>query len=124
VANQSEHQDILLKNAKRINVKRKRKKHQRFLDIENSVLENMDAGQDCMMERNYLICALTGWFSAKHESLEGTDLKIMIDQRLIESGFPTLGSEKGDAQLLLEMESELLMSVMGRKFNRKDRRKN
>jgi len=45
VANQSEHQDILLKNAKRISVKRKRKKHQRFLDIENSVLENMGAGQ-------------------------------------------------------------------------------
>jgi len=77
-----------------------------------------------MMERNYLICALTGWFSAKQQSLEGGDLKIMIDQRLIESGFPTLGSEKGDAQLLLEMESELLMSVMGRKFNRNDRRKN
>ena len=76
-----------------------------------------------MMERNYLICALTGWFSAKQESLKGNDLKIMIDQRLIDSGFSTLGSEKGDTQLLLEMESELLMSVMGRKFNRKDRRK-
>ena len=75
------------------------------------------------MERNYLICALTGWFSAKQESLKGVDLKIMIDQRLVESGFPTLGSEDSDAQLLLEMEAELLMSVMGRKFNRSDRRK-
>ncbi len=74
------------------------------------------------MERNHLICILTGWFSAKQESLEGGDLKIMIDQRLIESGFSTLGSEKSDAQLLLEMESELLMSVMGRGYNRKDRR--
>jgi len=74
------------------------------------------------MEREHLICALAGWFSAKQESLEGTDLKIMIDQRLIESGFPTLGSENGDTQLLLEMEAEFLMSLMGRKFNRKDRR--
>jgi len=76
------------------------------------------------MERNHLICGLIGWFSAKQESLEGTDLKIMIDQRLLESGFPTLGSENGDTQLLLEMEAELLMSVMGRKFSRKDRRQN
>ena len=75
------------------------------------------------MERNYLICALTGWFSAKEKSLDGIDLKIMIDQRLIDSGFPTLGSEKGDDQLLLEMEAELLMSVMGAGVNRKDRRR-
>jgi len=75
------------------------------------------------MERNYLICALTGWFSAKEKSLDGTDLKIMIDQRLIESGFPPLGSQKGDDQLLLEMEAELLMSVMGAGANRKERRR-
>jgi len=74
------------------------------------------------MERNHLICALLGWFSAKQKSLDGPDLKIMIDQRLIECGFPPLGSEKDDHQLLLEMESELLMSVMGAGVNRKDRR--
>lgn len=74
------------------------------------------------MERSYLICALVGWFSAKHKSLDGNDLKIMIDQRLIESGFTSLGSEKDDDQLLLEMESELLMSLMGAGANRKDRR--
>jgi len=75
------------------------------------------------MERNHLICALTGWFSAKQKSLDGLDLKIMIDQRLIESGFPPLGSEKEDDQLLIEMEAELLMSVMGAGVNRKDRRR-
>jgi len=75
------------------------------------------------MERNYLICALVGWFAAKDNSIDGLDLKIKIDQILTNSGFPILGTEKDDTQLLMEMEAELLMSVMGRKFNRADRRK-
>ena len=74
------------------------------------------------MERNYLICALVGYFAAKDKSLDGLDLKIKIDQVLTNSGFPILGAEKDDTQLMMEMESELLMSLMGRKFNRNDRR--
>ncbi len=75
------------------------------------------------MERNYLICGLVGWFSAKNKSMDGLDLKIRIDQILTNSGFPILGAEKDDTQLLMEMEAELLMSVMGQNFNRADRRK-
>ncbi len=75
------------------------------------------------MQRNYLISGLMGWFCAKESSIDGTDLKIKIDQVLKESGFTLLGTEKDDMQLLDEMIAEFLMSVMGRKFNRKDRRK-
>jgi len=75
-----------------------------------------------MMERNYLICGLLGWFCAKEPSIDGVDLKIKIDQVLEESGFTLLGTENDDLQLLDEMVAEFLMSVMGRKFNRQDRR--
>ncbi len=74
------------------------------------------------MERSYLISGLMGWFCAKEPRIEGVDLKIKIDQVLFDSGFTLLGTEKDDLQLLDEMVSEFLMSVMGRKFNRKDRR--
>ena len=74
------------------------------------------------MERNYLICGLLGWFCAKEPHIDGTDLKIKVDQVLENSGFTLLGTEKGDTQLLDEMIAEFLMSVMGRKFNRTDRR--
>ncbi len=74
------------------------------------------------MERNYLISGLMGWFCAKEPSIDGADLKVKIDQVLADSGFTLLGTEKDDMQLLDEMVAEFLMSVMGRKFNRKDRR--
>ena len=74
------------------------------------------------MERNYLIAGLMGWFCAKQPDSDGIDLKIKIDQVLSTSGFTLLGTEKGDLQLLDEMVAEFLMSVMGRKFNRHERR--
>ena len=75
------------------------------------------------MERNYLICSLLGWFCAKEPNLSGSDLKIKIDQVLADSKFTPLGTEDTDMQLLDETTAELLMSVIGRGFNRKDRRK-
>jgi len=74
------------------------------------------------MERNYLIAGLMGWFCAKQPHIDGVDLKVKIDQVLSDSGFTLLGTEKDDLQLLDEMVAEFLMSVMGRKFNRNDRR--
>ena len=75
------------------------------------------------MERNYLICGLIGQFCAENQSVDSTDLKIKIDQVLIDSGFTVLGSEEGDAELLDEMIGEFQMSLIGRGYNRKDRRK-
>ena len=74
------------------------------------------------MERNYLICSLLGWFCAKEPNLSGSDLKIKIDQTLTDSKFTPLGTEDTDMQLLDETAAELLMSVIGRGHNRKNRR--
>ena len=74
------------------------------------------------MERNYLICSLLGWFCAKEPNLSGSDLKIKIDQVLAASKFTPLGTEDTDIQLLDETAAELLMSVIGRGHNRKNRR--
>lgn len=74
------------------------------------------------MERNYLICSLIGWFCAKQSDINGSDLKIKIDQALADSKFTPLGTEDTDMQLLDETTAELLMSVIGRGRNRKDRR--
>lgn len=42
---------------------------------------------------------------------------------LSDSKFTPLGTESGDLQLLDEMIAEFTMSVIGRGFNRSDRRK-
>lgn len=76
------------------------------------------------MERYYLICGLLGWFCAKQPNITSDDLRIKIDQVLSDSKFTPLGTEEGDLQLLDEMVAEFLMSVMGRRFNRKNRRSN
>jgi len=75
------------------------------------------------MERSYLICGLIGQFCAENQSMDSTDLKIKIDQVLTASGFTILGTEEDDTQLLDEMIGEFQMSLIGRKFNRNDRRK-
>ena len=74
------------------------------------------------MERNYLICGLIGNFCAKNQSIDSLDLHVKIDQVLIDSGFTVLGSEEGDTELLDEMIGEFQMSLIGRGYNRKDRR--
>ena len=73
------------------------------------------------MERNFLICGLIGQFCADNKSIDGLDLHIMIDEVLINSGFTILGPE--DEKLLDEMTGEFQMSLIGRGYNRKDRRK-
>ncbi len=74
------------------------------------------------MERHFLICSLIGWFCAKEPHITSEDLRVKIDQTLSDSKFTPLGTEDGDLQLMDEMIAEFLMSVMGRRFNRKDRR--
>jgi len=75
------------------------------------------------MERHHLICGLIGYFVGLDKTITGEDLSIRIDQMLEVSKFTPLGTEKGDLQLLDEMIAEFTMSVIGRGFNRKDRRK-
>lgn len=73
------------------------------------------------MERNWLICVLMGYISRDDPNIIGADLRIKIDNRLIDSGFTPL--DENDLQLMGEVEAELLMSVIGSGHNRKDRRK-
>jgi len=75
------------------------------------------------MERHYLICGLLGYFIAKNPRITSQDLSKSIDEVLAASTFTLLGKEDGDLQLLDEMIAELTMSVIGRGFNRADRRK-
>jgi hypothetical protein len=66
---------------------------------------------------------MLGWFCAKEPDITSDDLRVQIDQLLSNSKFTPLGTEIGDLQLLDEMIGEFTMSVLGRGFNRKDRRK-
>ena len=74
------------------------------------------------MQRSHLICGLIGQFCKEDKSIDSLDLHVMIDQVLIDSGFTILGSEEGDTELLDEMIGEFQMSLIGRGYNRKDRR--
>lgn len=75
------------------------------------------------MERTWLICALLGKYCEKEKNITSEDLRYKIDQYLIDSGFTLLGTEKNDLQLLDEMIGELIMSSIGKGFNRQDRRR-
>jgi len=74
-----------------------------------------------MMERNYLICALMGKFVEQDNSISAEDLQIKIDQALENSCMTPVGAD--DMQLLDEVLGELMISVIGAKINRADRRK-
>mgnify|MGYP001568658543 CR=1 FL=1 len=74
------------------------------------------------MERSNLICCLVGFFTAKHPSISSDDLKIEIDNRLIESQMTPLGTEPNDSNLLQDLLDETIFSVMGRGINRSQRR--
>jgi len=63
-----------------------------------------------------------GFFSAEDSSIDAIDLKIKVDQALESSGFPLIGTDKNDTQLLDEFAAELLMSIIGRGYNRTQRR--
>jgi len=75
------------------------------------------------MQRDWLICAQLGWYCAKHPNIKPDDLRYKIDEFLIDSKFTPLGTEDGDLALLDEMIGEITMGVIGRGFNRADRRK-
>ena len=75
------------------------------------------------MERHHLICGLLGYFVGLDKTITSKDLSVKIDQMLEVSKFTPLGTEDGDLQLLDEMIGEFTMSVIGRGFNRADRRK-
>ena len=70
-----------------------------------------------------MVCTLVGYFIGLDKNIRSEDLSIQIDEVLIASKFTALGKEDGDLQLLDELISELTMSVLGRWYNRKDRRK-
>ena len=74
-----------------------------------------------MMERNYLICALMGKFVESDNSISAEDLRIKLDQALADSCMTPLGVE--DTILLDEVLGEVMISVLGAKINRTQRRK-
>lgn len=75
------------------------------------------------MERHHMICGLLGFFVGENINIKSVDLSFKINEMLLASKFTPLGSEEGDLQLLDEMIAEFTMSVIGRGFNRADRRK-
>ena len=74
------------------------------------------------MERDRLICCLIGWYSALNPEIKAEDLRIDIDEHLIKSKFTPLGTEPNDLELMQELLDETIMSIFGRRINRKMRR--
>ena len=74
------------------------------------------------MERSNFICCLVGFLTAKHPNISGKDLRIIIDQRLLESQLGIIGSESNDENLFQDLLDETIFSVMGRGINRDQRR--
>jgi len=72
------------------------------------------------MERNYLICALMGKFVEQDHSISAEDLRVKIDQALENSCMTPIGAD--DMQLLDEVLGEIMISVLGAKINRAQRR--
>ena len=66
---------------------------------------------------------MSGWFSGKNPNISSIDLKINIDNSLMDSKFTPIGTEPNDLQLLDELLAETMMSVIGKEVNRKTRRK-
>ena len=72
------------------------------------------------MERNYLICALMGKFVEQDNSISAEDLRIKIDQTLEDSCLTPIGRD--DITFLDEVLGEIMISVLGAKINRAQRR--
>ena len=75
------------------------------------------------MERDRLICCLLGKYTALQPNISPEDLRVKIDQHLIECQFTPLGTEHGDNDLLQDLLDETMFSVIGRGVNREMRRK-
>ncbi len=73
------------------------------------------------MERDRLICCLTGSYVANKPNITSPDLKLEIDNHLIKCHLPPLGLE-GDNDLLQELLDETIFSVLAQGINRKQRR--
>jgi len=76
------------------------------------------------MQRDHLICCLFGRITASKQDITSDDMRIEMDQFLMESKFTPLGTEPNDLLLLDELIGEVQMSLIGRGWNRKDRRNN
>lgn len=63
---------------------------------------------------------LIGRFTAKNPKIDGQDLRIQIDQHLLTCNLPILGVD--DNELLQQCLDEVIISVLGSGFNRKQRR--
>lgn len=74
------------------------------------------------MERERLICCLVGKFVTLDPSITSQDLRIKIDQYLLESNLTGLGTEPNDIDLLQDLLDETMISVLGSGINRKNRR--
>lgn len=73
-----------------------------------------------MIERSNLIAMLVGYSVANNKNIDGSDLKIVLDNHLIKCHQQPLGKE--DTELLQQVLDELIISVLGQGLNRKDRR--
>jgi hypothetical protein len=72
------------------------------------------------MERTNLICCLLGWYCGRNPNILGEDLKILIDQHLIQCNLGPLTTQ--DIALLEELLADQMVSVMGAGMNREMRR--
>lgn len=73
------------------------------------------------MERNYLISMLIGKHAALGH-LDSDSLRHQVDLDLLEGKMTPLGQEEGDQTLLDELLAEVMIHVLGRGINRKQRR--
>lgn len=73
------------------------------------------------MERGRLICSLIGFFIAKHPNSDANDLKIMVDNHLVECHLTPIGTEPEDTEILQDLLDEVSFSTLARS-NRSERR--
>ena len=64
------------------------------------------------MERSRLICSLIGYYTGKNPSITAKDLQIQVDNHLLDSTLPILGSEKDDLEILSDLNDETFFSVL------------
>jgi len=74
------------------------------------------------MERDRLICCLAGRYAALYPEDTAEDLRIRIDQHLVECQFTGLGNEEGDIELMQDLLDETVIASFGQGINRKMRR--
>src|SRR3990172_3645360 len=63
------------------------------------------------MERSRLICSLIGYYTGKNPSITAKDLQIQVDNHLLDSNLPILGSEKDDLEILSDLNDETFLHL-------------